>query len=473
MDGQRFDELTLRFSAFLSRRRLGAALAVLGLGARLGRPDVADAKKKKRKKSGKKKRKKSGTPPGPPPGAPCQVSQGGDATVTTLAVATATLSLTTVERLPLDPTLAQTSTTTIRQAQTLVLQTTITSGKGQPTRIHTSYGPAFIGVKEVDFTSNGTTVSGSIDGRAIVPFPASAVPEMLQFQDGQPAPASSVSPTILQQLGQIYALAETTVARCVPAAASAQGADVGAENSASTSFKCLSCKGVCLAGSGACGYELAEGCTALAALCLFGAGACLAACLAVGAVGCTAAGLTCLDLCRDASFCCPVACGSEPDATCCDAGQTCLRPGNVATYRCCLAGETPCGGKNCCASPDRCMADGFCCNHPNIPCGQTCCGPLSRCCNGVCCRGVCAGDGSCCESPGVPCGRGCCSTDCCNNSACCPPGQNCNQAGQCAVLCPSTHTYCRPSGECCAPGSECCNLPGSSEVRCYVNGCVR
>src|SRR4029078_4627390 len=117
-------------------------------------------------------------------------------------VATATLSLTTVERVPLDPTLAQTSTTTIREAQTLVLQTTIPPGKGLPTRIHTSYGPAFTGVKEVGFTSNGTTVSGSIDGRAIVPFPASAVPEMLQFQDGQPAPASSVSPTILQQLGQ-------------------------------------------------------------------------------------------------------------------------------------------------------------------------------------------------------------------------------------------------------------------------------
>lgn len=53
MDGQQFDRLTLRLSQATSRRRFGAVLAALGLGATLSMPREAVAKRKKKKKKPK------------------------------------------------------------------------------------------------------------------------------------------------------------------------------------------------------------------------------------------------------------------------------------------------------------------------------------------------------------------------------------------------------------------------------------
>ena len=49
MDGHRFDHLTLQLTSLLSRRRVGQALAVAGLGASQGDVLEADAKKRKKK----------------------------------------------------------------------------------------------------------------------------------------------------------------------------------------------------------------------------------------------------------------------------------------------------------------------------------------------------------------------------------------------------------------------------------------
>ena len=73
MDGPQFDRLTQRLSGAFSRRRFGALLTVLGVGAGLRAPNAEAAKKKKKKKK-KKRTGGTGTPTSTttlPPGPSC------------------------------------------------------------------------------------------------------------------------------------------------------------------------------------------------------------------------------------------------------------------------------------------------------------------------------------------------------------------------------------------------------------------
>jgi hypothetical protein len=65
VDGERFDLLTVRISPAVSRRRLGASLGLLGLGASLGSSLETQAKKRK-----KPKKKPLRCPPGTDPRCP-------------------------------------------------------------------------------------------------------------------------------------------------------------------------------------------------------------------------------------------------------------------------------------------------------------------------------------------------------------------------------------------------------------------
>ena len=456
MDADRFDSLTRSLTAQLTRRRGLGLLGALGLGASVSAWD-ADARKKK----GKKKKKKKPQPA-------CKVNQGATGTTSTLAVKQGDLSLTTTERIPQNPGNALTSTTTIRQKGSLVMQTTMTfTGSGQ-TDIQIVYGKGFTGIERADLTTNGQTVSGTVDGRAIVPFSAAAAPEVFQFQDGQPAPETSASKEVAQGLERIFALAEAKAESCAPAEGRGRASGLSAQNH--NSFQCLTCKAGCGGAFLYCGSKLKGVCAATAAACLFGAPLCFAACAVAGGAICVAAAVTCMGICAR-TVCCAVPCGDTGSTvTCCEDGQACLRPGV-----CCQAGQFPCHGQNCCPSSQRCMPNGTCCIAPDFPCGQSCCDRTLSCCNGVCCSGQCLG-GVCCTPPSRRCGSGfsarCCANECCNN-VCCAAGESCHpQTGQCAVLCPPNQDFCPTggNGRCCNPLQSCC-LSGSSWF-CGPDGCV-
>jgi hypothetical protein len=426
MDANRFDALTRSLTARLTRRTGLGLLGAFGLGARVDLEGI-DAKKKKKKKKKKKP--------------PCTVSSSGTATTTSLTATFKDLSLTSSDTIQ-HAGGGLTSTTVIRQKRALVLQMTASVQPGGLGTIEVLYGKVYKGIALADLTTDGQTVSGTVDGRAIVPFAASAQAADFQFQDGQPAPQISLSPKLNQQLTQLYAKAEAQAGACS-----------GVSAQLHESRLCITCVAGCAAAATLALLGAKKGCAAASLICVFGAPACFAGCMVVALVATGLAAEVCVDACAR-NPCCAVPCHkTNGDPFCCEGGETCLRPGV-----CCRAGQTPCGGRNCCPSPDRCVAGGECCLHPNFPCGQNCCGPFSGiCCNGVCCNGACI-NGSCCAPPSRHCGNDnvCCPSDrdCCNGS-CCPPGQICFN-NQCITPdpCPGANLC---AGQCCPQGRVCCN----------------
>lgn len=453
MDAKRFDHLTQVLAARLTRRH------GLGLLGALGLATAAPSRETGAKKPRKKKKKKAP--------ARCTVSQNA-ASVTTIVASYKGLSLSVVERAPANPTEAHTSVTTVREKRALVLEITQTFGSGISTRIQTRYGSAFQGFAESDLTTDGVTVSGTIDGRAIVPFAVNAAPDTVEFQDGQPAPEATIRNGLVPQLTKLFAQGEKAATACGRSRAARSG-DVAAEDAFSP--KCLLCKGGCSSTVASCLQGASGLCTAALGVPFLGL-ALYAACCAAKFPICTKVGLECLDGCRESRTCCPVECGNQPDWTCCEEGQICLVAGDIGTFRCCRAGLTPCHGQNCCPSPQRCMPNGACCIHPDFPCGQNCCGPFTdNCCNGVCCFGECL-NGQCCARPSQRCGNSCCANACCNN-VCCAAGEACHPTtGQCAVLCPPNQDFCPTGGNgtCCSEIQDCCLRNG--QWGCRASGCV-
>jgi hypothetical protein len=423
MDASRFDALTKSLTARLTRRTGLGLLGAFGLSARVDLAGI-DAKKRGKKKNKKKKPK-------------CTVSNSGTATTTSFTVTNKDLSLTSTDTIQ-HAGGALTSTTVIRQKRAQVLQMTASfQGDGLGT-IELLYGKGYKGIARAVLTSDGTTVSGTVDGRAIVPFAASTQPTSLQFQDGQPAPTLSLSPKLNRQLTQLNAKAAAQAQTCS-----------GVSAQLHESRLCLSCVAGCAVTATLALKAAAAGCAAASALCVFAAPACFAGCMAVALVTVGLAAEVCVDLCAR-NPCCAVPCHhTNGDPFCCEEGETCLRPG-----ACCRAGLTPCGGETCCPSPDRCLR-GACCLHPDFVCGSTCVGPFTTCCGGttVCTNGVCIGN-SCCTG-GYNCGGFCCqnANRCCNN-VCCQPGQVCDSVtGACSANCAFR---CGPSNECCQTGDVCC-----------------
>ena len=77
------------------------------------------------------------------------------------------------------------------------LLTVETVGAGGVVTVTLTYGEAFSGIQRAQFINNGSTITGEIDGRAIVPLPANADPNSATFQDGGPWPNVQVD-TALQ-----------------------------------------------------------------------------------------------------------------------------------------------------------------------------------------------------------------------------------------------------------------------------------
>lgn len=93
-------------------------------------------------------------------------------------------------------------------------ESTITNGQS-----HTNfdYGPVIHGVSHAEFFSDGTSIGGSTDGRALVPVPkSSAQNPAIAYQDGGPAPSVSADPGVLTSLAAIASAANAAIASCRP-----------------------------------------------------------------------------------------------------------------------------------------------------------------------------------------------------------------------------------------------------------------
>jgi hypothetical protein len=465
MDANCFDRFTRSFAGALSRRStLGVAFSG-AIGSLLGRADL-EAKKRKKGKKGKKKKGK-----GKPKGAQCRTSQSDGVVTTTLSFSRKPFSLTSVETTPLDPREPQTNTMTIREKGSLLLETQTTVQSDGPIEVRVAYGKLYSGIAEGLFTVNGGMVSGTIDGRALVPFPATETPDTFQFQDGQPAPETTVNGKLHEAMTKFLRQASVERAKCVVTSGRKERAgrprshDDGA---------CTLCKGACVVTRAGCGHAILATCGKFGSIPIFG-GVAAGVCIAIETKACIDDLRECLDDCRSNEDCCPVQCGTLGDLSCCHADEQCLTFG-TGLGQCCAPGETACHEQNCCKPGETCMPGGTCC--PTVPCGGSCCNAFDSCCGGQCCSGTCNGN-VCCTGGATPCGSGCCNGACCNgtccgagqvccNGACCLSGYDC-QNNTCVQVCSPGQIPC--FGQCCAP-SQTCQLCPNGTHQCSTGLCT-
>jgi hypothetical protein len=349
-----------------------------------------------------------------------------------------------------------------------------------------TYGDAFRGIRRARLTDDGTTVSGDIDGRAVVLPAGSSDPSELRFVDGEPPPDVKVNPDLMDAVAALLRQAEQGAKACAPEgselrAASAgqrgpsgkgragkrrrsqgrRGAAVGAEANPEDDIECILLYIPCQSDLLSCEYGAATGCAGS----LFFYVAC--ALIATGI--CAVKAEQCRRTARHNAPCCPVRCGGDAegeifgsDPSCCEEGESCLDPASNLSA-CCPPGERGCGGECC---PNGSCIGGSCCKPPTgSVCGTQCCAGFDRCCGGTtCCTGSCIGS-QCCQTPSTVCGdRNCCRPgETCCNGLCCAVGQVCDQTtNRCrdADPCPK---QC-PNGECCPEGMVCC--PGCQDPPC-------
>ena len=528
MDANRFDSLARAVGAGTTRRLLLAAAAALAparfleataWGKTKGDKKKVDNEKKKKKKACPpcKKRKKGkckGTLPdgaacagGTCSGGACVPGTGtcsGSAGNVVTGVANGTYagqSLQATHTLQPFGTAGQTNSQldfTLGGAPLLTVQT---EGAGGVVTVTFTYGDAFSGIRRAQFTNDGSTITGEIDGRAIVPLPAGADPNSATFQDGGPPPDVQVDPNLQAAITAVWQQLDQSAGNCNAAASGVKGAsgrhtsksasrrnrsqagsrrhqagNIHAEDHPENDAECLALYIPCETGYVGCMFGTA-GCAAF----LFGAGICVA----VVVVACTYAAGVCRRVVRLGPTCCPVTCGGNLDTAnpfgedpgCCEEGETCFDP-HDSRSACCPPGESACG--DACCPNGNCM-NGFCCRPPQFACGNECCGGFARCCGGHCCTGDCCGNslccaggtcngGVCCNPGSFPCGAGCCSNVCCNGN-CCAPGADCIN-NQCIQICTVNEFSCTPpSGvqRCCSNAlyTDCCSWG------CGVNACTR
>jgi hypothetical protein len=348
-------------------------------------------------------------------------------------------------------------------------------------------GPGF-GLGAATFTSqDGKTLTGSIAGRAIVPFDMSAVVSgsqvdvtklitALRFADGKPAPAVNADATVLQAIKDAFAYAARNANLCVATPApvhrpefkkhtAAYDATPAQTDYTASLPACTSCYANCNSQLHSCLVQAALGAAAcgpfyaaclggiIDATCLGPQNACNTNCqlgdcqpVACGLQGCLSA-----DVCALPSYslCCPggstVCAGDEGlgMAFCCDSGDTCISAAPFVYYTCCPQGQAVCNGQTCCAPGQQCSNEGICCVAP-----QGGAAPVS--CNGNCCAPglVCAAGGICCDAKDI-CGGTCCTGGTCLNGKCCAGTSQSKFGPPSEILC----------GETCCPalGGTCCN----------------
>jgi len=515
-----FDRLTRGLAqGGVSRRRLLIGSMAAGWASGLGmmRPSLA---------LGQPAPTQPPQPPQPiPPVHPVPpIPQAGEIATCTIATEAQNQVLSVVAQRSLGTKLvAYTSQTTIAQSGTItihqviayegatVFELNLQRQAGGAAEVSVEYGTVVSGARQLVFSSSdGKTLNGELDGRAIVPFPIGASAGALRFLDGQPAPNVTATPAIRQAVAIILQQAKTATANCQRTVTRVRSpenapANTGQSDDTFDTPQCAGCLGGCAAtaagiGAGCCVATLGIGC----GICVGGAAIGVAACIA-----------TC-----HFTVCCPVHCGSQ---ACCFAADSCLDPTRGV---CCQAGTLPCHNRECCQASDSCLPNGTCCpsgqavcdnniccqpgqacstegiccqqlqpGAPPISCrgvccaagdvcldGVACCPPNQPVCNGVCCLGGrCDANGNCCGPPSKFCGGSniccppfnlCCGDECCNFNQSCTNGTCTN------TVCPSGQVPCEfTPGMCCPPGLMCCPATNTccdttTTICCQEKGCI-
>jgi hypothetical protein len=482
MDANRFDQFTLSLADVLSRR---AALSVAvggAIGSLFGLADIEAKKRKNGKGKGKGKRKNKNKRKNTKP---CTVSNDAVALVTESKFNKKPLRL----RQRADFANGGMQTEVTLGGNAVVKVTHEVAEPGVVTTV--TYGGAFRGIDQARFATDGVTITGEIDGRAIVPLPVGADPSQMAFADGGPPLDAQGDAKLVQAIEGLFSKAAQQATTCQPTeqtrTASAKDASQPAQRKRSASPKDHSSSFDCITKQVKCGIDMIEcerGVIDAAAACSIVPVIGTAVCGLAGTLYCAHKAATCVREAKYSSTCCPVRCGGDvgdlfgPDPLCCH--EACLDPNSNQSGGCCRAGETGCGGECC---PTGKCTNGFCCAPPNgAVCGNQCCNPFDSCCGVQCCTGICNGN-TCCTGSATPCGNGCCSNVCCAGT-CCASGQSC-VSGTCTKVCapglrpcpndgsPSCcfpGQQCCPNGECCPSGTTCCTRFGVWQ--CSATSCL-
>ena len=374
------------------------------------------------------------------------------------------------------PTIAR--RTTITSDNKTLLEIDSQAVGGRLAQVTVIYGSVFSGVREATFTSSGSSVTGVIDGRRIVPLsvpsgtaPGHFVVNSFKFEDGRPGPMLRVGADVQQVLEQVFRKAYAQAQKCSKIA-SAQPMRQSVGGPVDPPDPCNDCQSSCASVLEDCSGGVAIACIAA----LFGYGACAAA----GLAACDGAFLVCNAKCYiPGNGCCQQYCGGA----CCDSSDTCINDSF-----CCPAGRTVCNGV-CCSDGEICNS-GICCPQGQVVCNNVCCRPGTVCTKGICCpagQNVCSGiccapgqtcstEGICCTplfrgpNPPVSCNGVCCQgqTDTCCGKTCCPVGEGASCVnGQCRYG-PCDGLDCGAFGNCChtPSGPKCCNGPCCGPTCC-------
>ena len=295
-------------------------------------------------------------------------------------------------------------------------------GNGQringKTELTVDYG-AGSGIRHIDLFNDGTNITGTVDGHALVPFPVSSAnsASAYAFQDGTAIPTITVDTGILASAVGIAAAASAALRTCGPASSQlllgpSSGPPVpppvtpGTVNTTAkdptVNAQCNNCLSICNDIYHACDTGSSSSCTnsvlgglagALGATATGNPVAGVAGAIAVILGGCSSGGhdacVSSQSACYGACLipgepCCPKGCGNG----CCDQAQTCLDP---RAMLCCDVGFSTCLGptNSSCFDPGRafCLPSGQACLNGVLPCGE---GFASVCCeSGICPDGEC------------------------------------------------------------------------------------
>lgn len=392
-----------------------------------------------------------------------------------------------------------THTIVVMQGGSLVVSATGTGQTGGASTVKIDYGSAVSGIRSASFTSSdGKTLRGTIDGRAVIGIQGTRSAVHTEFLDHRPGPTITAAPALGVTVGALARQLRGRTKACIAVSGSPGGRGpirtldykpggngpgdpgdgwYGASGATYNAPDCDGCWNNC--GDKAKEYSGIEDWETY--LC--------APCFAAAVLAFNAIWLGCWGTCQlPGGGCCPVPCGGA--GTCCGRNDNCFRgdlccPASMVVCNnvCCGFNISTCSADGTCGCPTGmvscstqcCAAGEICCNGICAPaggcdngcvkpahfCNGTCCAPFSACCNGQCCKDICLNN-TCCPASQV-CGNTCCAKgQVCNNGSClgCPSGPHRIRSFPCHSLGPNNVTLgtccSRRSPTCC--GGVCCGI---------------
>ena len=255
------------------------------------------------------------------------------------------------------------------------------------------YGTGIHGIIHAEFFTDGSTITGTVDGRALLPFAVGSASDSsaLVFADGGALPTLSVDPGVTDAVSAISRAVAAPTA-CGSTAQPRQffpeglpgGAAFGPAHTGSFPA-CNDCLGICEGAYVGCDTAAVGGCIGLAVATAPISWLTGTICGAAALYSCDRLDQSCKGSCRDpGKDCCPIRCTQG----CCGTGDTCVNNGLPAL--CCDAGLQVCAGPkatNCVdTSKAVCLPSGLACPNGTNICGT---GADKICCLGTCNGALC------------------------------------------------------------------------------------